>query len=586
VTALRIALCQVNAVVGDLAGNVRRVLEALEEAERADADLAVFPELVITGYPPEDLLLAPGFVEANVEALDAVAAATGRCAAVVGFVECDQDLHNSAAICAGGKVHGTWRKQELPNYAVFDERRYFVPGPGSGPLFSVAGARVGITICEDSWSPAGPVLRHAAAGADLVVSVNASPYRAGVLAGRERMLATRAADASCALAYVNLVGGQDELVFDGASMVFDADGALAVTGPQFREAVVVCDLELGPVYRKRLLEPRGLTPSPPAVVVPVSDPLAEPRPALPVPAAPAGGAGPTVAAGGAVAGRLGPVEEVYEALVLGTRDYVRKNRFTDVGLQLSGGVDSALVATIAADAVGPEHVHAVLMPSRFTSDASTEDAEALAANLGIHFATIPIEPPHALLLELLQPFFEGLAEGAAEENLQSRIRGVLLMALSNKLGWLVLTTGNKSEMAVGYATLYGDMAGGFAVIKDVPKTLVYQLCRMRNERAGRDLIPESVLTKPPSAELRADQRDDQSLPPYEILDAILEGYVERDRTIEEMVAAGLDEEVVRRVIRLVDLAEYKRRQAPPGVRVTTRAFGKDRRMPITNGYRP
>ena len=567
---LRLALCQLDAVVGDLEGNVGRVLAALAEAEAAQADLAVFPELMITGYPPEDLLLSPGFVDGNLRALDAVAAATGRCAAVVGFVEEDRSLYNSAAVCAGGKVHGVWRKVHLPNYTVFDELRYFTPGSGAGPLFSVAGVPVGITICEDGWSPNGPISQHAAAGADLVVSINASPYRAGVLAERERMLATRAADASCALVYVNLVGGQDELVFDGASMVFDLDGTVRVAAPQFREAVVLCDLEIRPRYRKRLVDPRGYADVAPAPLLPVSDPVAgarEPSPPTLVP-------------------RLGAVEEVYEALVLGTRDYVHKNGFSDVVIGLSGGVDSSLVAAIAADAVGPEHVHGVRMPSRFTSAGSSDDAAALAENLGIELLTVPIEPVHAAFLELLSPHFTGRAEDLTEENLQSRSRGVVTMALSNKLGWMVLTTGNKSEMAVGYATLYGDMAGGFAVIKDVPKLLVYELCRMRNARAGRELVPESVLTKAPSAELRPDQRDDQSLPPYEVLDPILEGYVEQDRTVDELVAAGFDEALVRRVVRLVDRAEYKRRQAPPGVRVTTRAFGKDRRMPITNAYTP
>jgi NAD+ synthase (glutamine-hydrolysing) len=570
-SVLRIALCQVDSVVGDLPGNVERVLAAIEEAESQQADLAVFPELVLTGYPPEDLLLEPGFVEANLVALDTVAAATKRCAAVVGFVELERDLHNSAAVCAGGKVHGIWRKHDLPNYAVFDERRYFSPGTGTGPLFGIAGARVGVTICEDAWSPSGPVLRHAAAGADLVVSLNASPYREGILAERERMLATRAADGSCALAYVNLVGGQDELVFDGASMLFDLDGTLVAAAPQFREAVVLHDLEVGRAFRKRLLDPRGRTHVPAAPLVPVAEPPAEQRQPLPAQAVPA---------------RLPRVEEVYEALVLGTRDYVRKNRFEDVVLGLSGGVDSSLVAAIAVDALGAEHVHGILMPSRFSSQGSLDDAAQLAANLGMETETIPIETVHAAYLDLLAPHFAGLAEGLAEENLQSRARGVILMALSNKLGWLVLTTGNKSEMAVGYSTLYGDMAGGFGVIKDVPKILVYELCRMRNERAGRDLVPAAVLSKPPSAELRPDQRDDQSLPPYEVLDPIVEAYVERDRTVEDLVAAGGDEAVVRRVIAMIDRAEYKRRQAPPGVRVTSRAFGKDRRMPITNGYVP
>jgi len=567
---LRIALCQLDAVVGDLEGNAGRVLAALERAEADGADLAVFPELVLTGYPPEDLLLEPGFVEASMRSLDRVAAATRRCVAVVGFVEADLDLHNAAAVIAGGKVHGVCHKELLPNYGVFDERRWFVPGRGDSPLFLVGGVRVGVAICEDAWSPTGPVERLAAGGAELVVTLNASPYRAGVLAEREAMLATRAADASCALAYVNVVGGQDELVFDGASMLFDLEGELIASAPQFDEWVLVVDVDVRPAFRKRIVEPRGHPHATPLPVVHVSgrrpDPPGDRRPP-------------------ALTGRLNPVAEVYEALVTGTRDYVTKNGFGDVVVGLSGGVDSALVATIAVDALGAGHVHGVAMPSRFSSEGSLDDAEAIAANLGIDHRVVPIETAHAAYLELLGPIFGDRPPDVTEENLQARVRGTLLMALSNKFGWLVLTTGNKSEMAVGYATLYGDMAGGFAVIKDVPKTLVYRLCAMRNERAGSDLVPRSILEKPPSAELRPDQRDADSLPPYEELDPILEGYVERDLSVGELVAAGHDEATVRRVIELVDRAEYKRRQAPPGVRVTSRAFGKDRRMPITNRFR-
>lgn len=568
---LRIALCQINTVVGDIRGNVDRVLAALAEAEEAGADLAVYPELCLTGYPPEDLVLKPGFVDANLRALDEIAAATSRCAAVVGFVEEDLDLHNSAAVCAGGKVHGVWRKIHLPNYAVFDERRYFSPGTGDGPLYLIGGVRVGVTICEDSWVPAGPVAMHAARGAELVVCLNASPYRAGVLADRERMLATRAADASCPIAYVNMVGGQDELVFDGASMLFDLDGSLVASAPQFEEAVLVTDLQLRPAYRQRLFDPRGHVDELPSLVVTVTEPPTDVR---------------RQQSRGPLATRLDPVPEVYQALVLGTRDYVRKNGFSDVVIALSGGIDSALVATVAVDALGPERVHGVLMPSRYSSEGSVVDAERLSANLGIESVTVPIEPAYSAFLDLLAPVFDGRAADLTEENLQSRTRGVVLMAMSNKFGWLVLTTGNKSEMAVGYATIYGDMAGGFAVIKDVPKLLVYDLCRYRNRAAGSDLVPHAILEKAPSAELRPDQADTDSLPPYSELDPILEGYIERDASVEELVRAGHDEQVVRRVIALVDRSEYKRRQAPPGVRVTSRAFGKDRRMPITNRYVP
>lgn len=571
VSSVRIALCQIDAVVGDIEGNVDRVLSALEVAEDAGADIAAFPELVLTGYPPEDLLLKPSFVAASARALERVAAASRQCVAVVGFVESGRDLYNAAAVCAGGKVHGVWRKELLPNYGVFDERRWFAPGTGDTPLFLIGGVRVGVTICEDAWSPNGPVARQAAGGAELVISVNASPYRAGVIEERERMLATRALDSSCALAYVNLIGGQDELVFDGASMLFDASGALLASAGQFVEETLVCDLQVRPSYRKRLVEPRGRPEAPAMAVATVSERRLEQR---------------SERIEGGLAPRLGRVEEVYAALVLGTRDYVDKSGFTDVVLGLSGGVDSALVAAIAVDALGAEHVHGVAMPSRFSSPASLEDAGHLAANLGIDLQVLEIESVHAAYLELLKPAFAGRPDDLTEENLQARARGTLLMALSNKLGWLVLTTGNKSEMAVGYATLYGDMAGGFAVIKDVPKTLVYELCAARNARAGLEFVPQAILDKAPSAELRPDQRDADSLPPYDVLDPILEGYVERDLSVADLVELGHDEATVMKVVGLVDGSEYKRRQAPPGVRVTSRAFGKDRRMPVTNRFRP
>ena len=566
---IRVALCQLNTVVGDLDGNVAKVLAAYDEAMAAGCDVAAFPELAVTGYPPEDLVLRPGFVADNQAALAEVALHTGRCAAVVGFVDAGRDLYNAAAVCSGGTVVGTYRKRLLPNYGVFDEQRYFTPGDLTDPLelYEIAGVRVGVSICEDAWSPDGPVAVQAAGGAELVVNINASPYFAGRLAGRERMLATRAADASCALAYVNQVGGQDELVFDGASMVFDAEGELVARAHQLREELLVVDLDVRPVFRKRLLDPRGRAATVALPVVPVSGPVE--RTPTPPPVAPV----------------LTPVAEVYEALVVGTRDYCHKNGFVDVVLGLSGGIDSSLVACIAADALGPAHVHGVSMPSRYSSEGSRADATALAGALGLDLRTIAIEPAFTAFLDLLAPSFAGRAPDLTEENLQSRVRGMLLMALSNKFGWLVLTTGNKSEMAVGYSTLYGDSAGGFAVIKDVPKLLVYELCRHVNERHGRVVVPEDVFTKPPSAELRPDQRDDQSLPPYEVLDRLLEAYVEHDRTAAELVADGHDEALVRRVARLVDLAEYKRRQSPPGVRVTPKAFGKDRRLPITNRYR-
>jgi NAD+ synthase (glutamine-hydrolysing) len=571
-TRLRVALCQLNMVVGDLTGNTERIIRALTVAEEAGADLAVFPELALTGYPPEDLLLKPGFVADNLEALAKVAAASERCAAVVGFVDESLDIYNAAAVCAFGEVQARYHKERLPNYAVFDEERYFTPGTGATQLVLIGGVRVGVSICEDAFSPTGPIAAQAASGAELVVNINASPYYRGRLAERERMLATRASDASCTLVYVNTVGGQDELVFDGASVVVDANGDQLAAGPQFEEALMVVDLDIRPLYRKRLLDPRGRKAAQP---LPVLEITPEPRQPPDAERLPAPNHTP-----------LDRVEEIYRALVLGTHDYVVKNGFTDVVIGLSGGIDSSLVAAIATDALGAEHVHGVSMPSRFSSDHSKDDAADLAARLGIDYRTIAIEPAHTALLDMLAPSFAGKPEDTTEENLQSRVRGVVLMALSNKQGWMVLTTGNKSELAVGYSTLYGDTAGGFAVIKDVPKTMVYELCRWRNHvNPERAVIPESVITKPPSAELRPDQRDDQSLPPYEVLDPILEAYVEGDLTAGELVEAGFDETLVRRLVRLVDLAEYKRRQSPPGVRVTPKAFGKDRRVPITNGYR-
>ncbi|MGH9265027.1 MAG: NAD+ synthase [Acidimicrobiales bacterium] len=571
-TRLRVAACQINNVVGDLDGNVDCILAALERADAAGCDVAVFPELAVTGYPPEDLLLKPAFVADNQAALAKLAARTGRCAAVVGFVDSGRDLYNAAAVCASGEVKGVYRKRILPNYAVFDEQRYFAPGFGDPQLFVIGGVKVGISVCEDSWSPDGPIMDQAAGGAELILNLNASPYYAGRLAERERMLATRAADASCALVYVNLLGGQDELVFDGASLVLDADGRVVARAPQFKEADLITDVEILPIFRKRLLDPRGRATAPPLPEILVT---AEPRPN-------------DERLEAEVVEPLSPVEEVYEALVLGTRDYARKNGFTDAVIGLSGGVDSSLVAAVAVDALGPDHVHGVLMPSRYSSEGSLSDAELLSDALGIERRTIPIEPAHAAFLEMLAGSFEGREEDLTEENIQARVRGTTLMALSNKFGWLVLATGNKSEMAAGFSTLYGDLAGGFAIIKDVSKLLVYELCRNRNERAGAagepPPIPPEVMTKPPSAELRPDQRDDQSLPPYEQLDPILLAYVEGDATAGDLVAAGFDAELVRRVVKMVDRAEYKRRQAPPGVRVTPKAFGKDRRLPITNRY--
>ena len=487
-----------------------------------------FPELAVTGYPPEDLLLRPAFVAQAAETLEKIAARSGVTAAVVGFPESigGGRLANSAALLAHGTVQGIYRKHLLPNYAVFDEQRYFEPIPTDGPLFTVAGLQVALTVCEDAWSSDGPIITQAAAGAEVVVNINASPYSAGRVREREQMLADRAREAEAAIVYVNLVGGQDELVFDGASMVIAADGSLVARAAQFAEDLLVVDLDVRRAHHRRARPDRDpVAPLATVEIGPSHLGLPGPRPRIePL---------------------LDAVPEVYAALVLGTRDYMEKNGFTHVLLGLSGGIDSSLVAAIATDALGPERVTGVLMPSRYSSDHSVTDAEVLAGNLGIKSLTIPIEPAHLAFTDMLAETFQGLEPGLAEENLQARIRGTILMTISNKFGWLVLTTGNKSEMATGYSTLYGDMAGGFAVIKDVPKMLVYALCEDLNRRAGREIVPASVIEKPPSAELRPDQRDEDSLPPYEVLDQIVEGYVEDDRSIADLVAAGFDRDTGR-----------------------------------------
>ena len=532
---LRVGAAQINAVVGDLDGNVERALEHYDAAVAEGCDLVVFPELMITGYPPEDLLLRPAFVAAAQESVAKFAARTGECAAVIGFPEHAEHLYNAAAVCARGQVLGVYRKQLLPNYAVFDEQRYFEASTETGPLFEIGGVQIGVSICEDAWAP-GPILALVAKGAELVVNINASPYFAGRLGERETMLETRSRQAEVPIVYVNLVGGQDELVFDGGSLVFDGSGRLLARAKQFTDDLLVVDVDTEAPVAGRIEPP------------------------------------------------LDPVREVYEALVLGTRDYVRKNGFTDVLISLSGGIDSSLVAAVAVDALGAERVHGVMLPSRYSSEGSVADAIALTDRLGVRTYTVPIESAQLAFEQMLAPVFEGRPPDVAEENLQARIRGNAVMTISNKFGWMVLSCGNKSEMATGYATLYGDMAGGFAVIKDVPKTLVYALCRDLNVRAGHDVIPQAVLDKPPSAELRPDQKDTDSLPEYDTLDPIIEGYVEGDESISELTARGFDAELVRRVARMVDRNEYKRRQAAPGVRVSRKAFGKDRRPPITNRW--
>jgi NAD+ synthase (glutamine-hydrolysing) len=568
----RLALAQVNATVGDLEANTQKILEGVEHAREAQADLVAFPELVVPGYPPEDLLLKPSFVRANERALHKVAQEIRGLAAVVGFAHLDGDLYNAAALIADGEIKGTYHKHFLPTYGVFDEDRYFRRG-AQAPIFTIAGTRVGVCICEDIWYPSGPAEWQSWTGAELIVNINGSPYWSGVDEVRRRMLATRASDHVVALGYVNLVGGQDELVFDGASLVFDADGNVLASAPAFEEDVLVVDIDVDAVARERLHDPRmrKVSAPPPEVATSelfISGEQADTRPA----AAPR------------FTDERSKEEEVYRALVLGTRDYVRKNGFRQVFIALSGGIDSSLVATIAVDALGADAVTGVVMSSKYSSEHSRSDAFELGRRLGIVVLDIPIAEAHSAMEEALRPHIASQpGEDLAEQNVQARIRGLYMMALANARPWsIVLTTGNKSELATGYATLYGDMAGGFAVVKDVPKTLLYQLARSRNARD--EVIPQSVIDKPPSAELKPGQLDQDSLPPYEVLDPILEAYVEEDRSVDEIVAAGFDRELVVRVVAMVDRNEYKRRQAPPGPKVTSKAFGRDRRLPITNRF--
>jgi NAD+ synthase (glutamine-hydrolysing) len=575
---IRLAMAQINVTVGDLEGNLRKILEYLEQARARGASLVMFPELATCGYPPEDLLLKPDFIAATQRMLDDIARASADVATVVGYPDRDEyDIYNAAAIIQNGQVLGTYRKHFLPNYGVFDENRYFRQGE-STPIFDFEGDIVGVNVCEDIWYPSGPPQWQAQAGAELLVNISASPYARGKGRVRERMLATRAADNVAIVAYCNLVGGQDELIFDGGSLVYAADGKLLARGPAYEEALLLVDLDLSTVFRTRLRDPRGRKAQLDALERGERMPLIRGAELRPVEAGAPGEEG-------MISEILGPEAEVYGALKLGLRDYTRKNGFRKVTLGLSGGIDSALTAALAVDALGPENVVGVSMPSRFSSEHSRDDARELAERLGIQFLQIPIEKPFAAYLEALEETFSGRQEDITEENIQARIRGNYLMALSNKFGYLVLATGNKSEAAVGYGTLYGDMAGGFSPIKDVPKTLVYQLARWRNQ-AGGYVIPEASITKPPSAELRPDQLDQDSLPPYDILDGIMERYVEEDYSVREIVAEGFDEATVLKVIRLVDLNEFKRRQSAPGIKITPRAFGKDRRLPITNRWRP
>jgi NAD+ synthase (glutamine-hydrolysing) len=570
---MRLALVQTNPVVGDLAGNRALILERLEEAKRAGADLVVFPELAVTGYPPEDLLLRPGFIRAAEASLAEIATAARGTVVLVGTPCFDRDLYNACAVCADGEVKALVKKRFLPNYGVFDEFRYFAPGSELF-LFEHGDTLVGVTVCEDMWQPGPPATDLALAGAQLLVNISASPFHLGKERSREEMFRTRARDNAAYIAFCNTVGGQDELLFDGHSLVLDDEGTVLARAPGFEEALLVVDVdptavlarrltdtrrralardqgELGAVRRIRLDPPREQREAVTAELVPFDDEL----------------------------------EQMRQALVLGLSDYVRKNGFAEIVVGVSGGIDSALTAAVAAEALGPEKVHCVSMPSQYSSEGTRTDARRLAESLGCDFREIAIGPMVETFGAALTESFAGRNPDLTEENIQARIRGTLLMALSNKFGWLLVATGNKSEMSVGYATLYGDMAGGFALLKDVYKTDVFRLSRHLNERAGRELIPESTIERPPSAELRPDQLDEDSLPPYDALDQVLEAYVEEDRSLEELSADGFDPDVVRRAVAMIDRAEYKRRQAPPGVRLRPKAFGRDRRTPITNRWR-
>ena len=573
----RLAMAQINVTVGDLDGNTQKIIDYIDEARSLRADLVAFPELAISGYPPEDLLFKSQFIQDNLSRMRQVVQESDGIAVVVGFVDAGADIYNAAAVACDRQLVGVYHKMHLPNYGVFDEDRYFKPGSHC-PVYVIDGTSVGVNVCEDIWHPTGPTVVQRASGAEVIVNINGSPFHAGKRSLREKMLATRAVDSGVFVAYVNLVGGQDELVFDGASMIVGPEGEKVAQGPQFEEGLIVADLDVETVFRSRLRDPRPRKENP-SMIREIGEPLVVPVSEY----APNSSRPPLPERQTCVYDAVG---EVYAALVLGTRDYVHKCGFGKVLVALSGGIDSSLVATVAADALGGENVVGVTMPSRFSSEGSVLDAKALAENLGIEVWTVPIEESFSAYMNTLAPHFEGTEWGVAEENVQSRIRGNLIMALSNKFGWLVLTTGNKSEMATGYATIYGDMAGGFAVIKDVPKTLVYKLAEHRNRIGPSSVIPQAVLEKPPSAELRPDQKDEDSLPPYSVLDPILQAYVEDDRSFDEIVGMGFDEDTVKHAVGLVDRNEYKRRQAPPGIKITPRNFGRDRRMPIANRYRP
>lgn len=569
---IRIAIAQINTAVGDLKGNVRKIISYIKKAKMRNADIIAFPELAITGYPPEDLLLKPQFIKDNISALEAVRLVTTDITAIVGFVDRGEGIFNAAAIISNGRIIDIYHKRYLPNYGVFDEYRYFKAGKRF-PIYNFGGISFGVNICEDIWYERGPALIQAMSGANLIITINASPYHMSKASFRENLVLNRVKECNATFIYINMVGGQDELVFDGGSFIAAADGDITARGKQFKEELIIADLEIKETGKRPSAESKkhlqGLLLEGESIET-ITIPVKLTRKHVPELMR-------------KKSDLMSLHEEVYHALVLGTKDYVRKNGFSKVIIGISGGIDSALVAVIATDALGRENVKGLFMPSRYTSKESYEDAYAVGKNLGIEILTIPIDDIFTAYLKTLSENFKGTRTDVTEENIQARIRGNILMAFSNKFGWLVLTTGNKSEMSIGYATLYGDMAGGFAVIKDVPKTLVYKLCKWRNKK--NTVIPERILWKEPSAELKPDQRDTDTLPPYPVLDPILKAYVEEDKSFDEIMKMGCEIECVQKVIQMIDYSEYKRRQSPPGIKITPRAFGKDRRFPITNRYR-
>lgn len=573
---VRIALSQINCCVGDIEGNTDRIVEHIRKASDTGADIVCFPELAVTGYPPEDLLLKPRFIEKNHQALDEIADAAGSIIAIVGFVYRDSDIYNAAAVIQNKKIVNIYKKIYLPNYGVFDENRYFQSGDEYS-VFRYRGTTFGVSICEDIWYPGDPMKRQVISGnAQFIVNISSSPYSRNKPAKREQMVRTRANDYSTVVAFCNLVGGQDELIFDGNSVVVDERGDVISRARGFEEELLITDIDIEKIFQSRLSDPR----------VRKNRTEYETENSLKVYELD----GPASETGAPPANKVinelyEGEEEIFRALVLGTTDYVTKNGFRNVVIGISGGIDSALVTTVAAEALGSENVYCVSMPSQYSSEGSITDSEKLCSNLGVEMITIPIKDIFNTYLESFSEIFRGLEHDKTEENIQARIRGNLLMALSNKFGWLVLTTGNKSELSVGYSTLYGDMAGGFSVIKDVPKTVVYRLSRFYNKYKDKEIIPRSIITKPPSAELSPGQKDTDTLPEYEILDRILNMYIEDHLSVQEIVKKGENPELVKKIVRMVDLNEYKRRQSPPGIKITSRAFGKDRRFPITNRFR-